>query len=342
MRADPTHHAAIRLASGRRLSYSIAGPAYGTPVIYCHGAIGTPVDRAVNLEALTAELDVRQIAVNRPGIGASDGAPGRSVLDFAADIRELADALGLERFSIVGVSAGGPYALAIARELPERVERVAVCSSLSPLAAPHLIPGIDGRIRIALGLLACAPRTWGLIGDALLPVIRRHPGLITRVIAAHAARAERERVLRPEEQAAACSSFLDAASFGVRGMIDDYLTCCSEWGFSPAEVQAEVHLWHGAGDPLVPVEHALQLAIALPRCRIFIDADEGHHFFRSRLKTILATLVSNGDEGSAPAATSLDDARSLARDLHRRSRRSSRGAQADQRWALERLGGDRA
>ncbi len=52
-----------------------------------------------------------------------------------------------------------------------------------------------------------------------------------------------------------------------------------------------MHLWHGAGDPLVPVEHALQLAAALPNCRVFVDPDEGHHFFRSGLGEILAALV---------------------------------------------------
>ena len=58
-----------------------------------------------------------------------------------------------------------------------------------------------------------------------------------------------------------------------------------------------VQLWHGGDDPLVPVEHALQLAAALPRCHLFLDPDEGHHFFRSRLRTILATLI--GTSGRA-------------------------------------------
>ena len=313
MRTDPTHGASIRVAGGRRLSYTITGPPNGMPVIYCHGAIGTAVGRSIDLETLTSELGVRYIAVNRPGVGTSDKCPGRTVLDFAQDIQELSDALGLSRFAVVGVSAGGPYALAIAHELPERVDRVALCSSLSPLGAPHRIPGTDPQVRIALTALARAPWTWAHIGDALLPVIRRRPQLITAVIAAHAARSERARVRRPEERAAAIASFLDATASGVGGMIDDYMTCCRDWGFAPGEVGAEVHLWHGVRDPIVPVEHALQLAIALPRCRVFFDADEGHHFFRSRLGTILGVLI--GREGHVP--TSLQQARTMMRELGR-------------------------
>ena len=308
MRADPTHCASVRLVGGRRLGYAIAGPSDGMPVLYCHGAIGTPLGGSVDLDVITSELGVRQIAVNRPGIATSDPAPGRTVIDFARDVRELVDALAIDRFAVVGVSAGGPYALAIARELSDRVDRVALCSSLSPLCAPHEVPGMDRRIRIALAAVASAPSASARIGDALLPVIRRHPGLVTNVIAAHAARSERARVLAPDERAAASTSFLDAATPGVRGMLDDYVVACSDWGFSPAEVEAEVDLWHGVRDPLVPIEHALQLAITLPRCRVFFDPDEGHHFFRSRLRTILAVLTG----ADAHAATSLDHARTMA------------------------------
>lgn len=312
MRADPTHCTSLRLADGRRLSYSLTGPADGIPVLYCHGAIGTPLRGSVDLETIASELGIRHIAVSRPGIGTSDPAPGRTVASFADDVRELADALSLERFAVAGVSAGGPYALAIARRLSERVHRVAVCSSLSPLCAPHRAPGIDRRIRVPLAVVARAPRICAALGDAALPVVRHHPGLLTRVIAAHAARCERDRLHRPEEQAAASTSFLDAASGGVRGMVDDYIVSCADWGFAPAEVDSEVHLWHGVRDPLVPIEHALQLAIALPRCRVFFDPDEGHHFFRASLRRILAVLVDRHGGTEERLAMPLADARDLA------------------------------
>src|SRR5713101_4761537 len=104
----------ISLADGRRLSYATAGPTDGTPVVYCHGAIGTPLGRSVDLERIAWGLGVRHISVSRPGVGGSDPVPGRTIVDFAADLRELAQAFGYERFFLVGVSAGGPYALAAA------------------------------------------------------------------------------------------------------------------------------------------------------------------------------------------------------------------------------------
>jgi pimeloyl-ACP methyl ester carboxylesterase len=292
MSTDPSaNRAALALSDGRRLAYSVSGPADGSPVLYCHGAIGTALGAALDLETLTGSLGVRLIAPSRPGVGGSDACDGRTILDFAQDVRELADALALPAFSVVGVSAGGPYALAVAHALPGRVRRVSVCSSLSPLCAPHRAPGLSLRVRLALTALARAPRLCAALGDTALPVIDRHPYVVSRVIQAHAAPAERRLLGKREERDAASLGFLEAARGGVRGMVDDFLTYSGPWGFAAGEVTAEVQLWHGLCDPLVPLEHALALASALPRCRLFLDPDEGHHFFRSHLSQILAMLV---------------------------------------------------
>jgi pimeloyl-ACP methyl ester carboxylesterase len=299
----PDGRETVTLADGRRLAFTATGPQDGVPVIYCHGAIGTPIDATIDLQRITRALGVRYIAPSRPGIGGSDASPGRTVLDFADDIRELADSLDLKRFSVVGVSAGGPYALALAYRLRGRVGRVAVCSSLSPLGPPHTTPGVQRRVRFALGLLAQRPGLCRAIGDTVLPAVAQRPELVNRVISAHAAPAERARLADGSERTAASDSFLDATRSGVGGLVDDYLTYAGGWDFPLAEVYNEVHLWHGAGDPLVPVEHALQLAAVLPRCQVFIDPDEGHHFFRSSLAEILAALVSyRPRQGAAPLA----------------------------------------
>jgi pimeloyl-ACP methyl ester carboxylesterase len=197
------------------------------------------------------------------------------------------------------VSAGGPYALALAQRLPERVRRVALCSALAPFCPPHRAPGLQRRIRVALATLATAPGLCRRVGNSLLPLAAAHPQLVTRVIAAHAAPSERDRLDSAGEHASASQSFLDATWAGVGGLIDDFLTYASGWGFEPHDVQPEVQLWHGVSDPLVPVEHALQLAATLPNCRVFIDPDEGHHFFRSSLEQVLAALVAPGEPGAS-------------------------------------------
>jgi pimeloyl-ACP methyl ester carboxylesterase len=283
----------IELSDGRRLSYVESGLRSGAPVINCHGAIGTSLGPSAGLETITAELGVRHLAISRPGFGDSDPAPGRSLIGFAQDMREFA--------AVLGVSAGGPYALAAAHALPQRVSRVALCSSLSPLCAPHATPGVALRNRLALRTLAHAPTLCSVVGDRLARTIARHPSLLHLIVHAGAARDEREAIRDPAERKAVCSSFIEATARGVRGIIDDYLTCARAWGFLPESVTPEVDLWHGVRDQLVPIDHALALAAALPRCRVFFDLDEGHHFFRRRLREILTTLVGAGRPLASPA-----------------------------------------
>jgi pimeloyl-ACP methyl ester carboxylesterase len=314
----------LDLSDGRRLAYTVTGPADGVPVMYCHGAIGTPVGGTVDLDLLCERLGVRYITPFRPGLGASDPKPGRTILDFADDARELADALELEHFALVGVSAGGPYALAIAHKLRSRVGRVAIVSGISPFCAPHETEGLRKLIRWGLRFMDHAPGLAEGVGNACVDVIRKHPQILMRAMSSHAAPGERERMAGASEREQASTAFLDAAQQGVRGMLDDYRIYAGEWGFEPAEVYNEVHLWHGVSDPLVPIDHALQLALAFPHSRVFFDPDEGHHFFRSSIGRILSVLV--GEATACPGenmTTSFDAARILVSQPRIKPRRGA-------------------
>ena len=120
----------------------------------------------------------------------------------------------------------------------------------------------------------------------------RRPDALTRLASLGATPEDRRLLSAAEGGTAAIESFVATAAAGVRGMIDDYLTCCAAWGFQLREVLGEVHLWHGEQDRFVPVEHARAVAAALPRCRARFDAEDGHFFFRRRLADVLGGLVS--------------------------------------------------
>jgi pimeloyl-ACP methyl ester carboxylesterase len=289
--AATTREATMTLRDGRRIAWSAGGPDDGVPVVYLHGAIGTSVDRAPALDALISRLGIRYIALSRPGFGLSDPCPGRCIADFPADVERVAERLGLGRFAVVGVSAGGPYAIACARALPDRVAATAAVSSLSPLCAPHAGNWMPVHLRLGLRALVRRPDLAARGGARAMRIVERRSQAVARLARAGATPADRELLAAAEGGTAAIESFLAAAAGGVRGMIDDYLTVCSAWGFDLRDVAGEVHVWHGEQDRFVPVEHARALAAALPRCRAQFDADDGHFFFRRRLAEVLGALV---------------------------------------------------
>jgi pimeloyl-ACP methyl ester carboxylesterase len=266
-----TAEGAVDLRDGRRLTYSAAGSRGGFPVLYFHGAIGSPLRRSPALDAAIERFGIRYVMVHRPGFGDSDPLPGRRVADFATDVEQLADRLGLERFSIVGVSAGGPYAIACAEAMPGRVAAAAAVSSTPPGFAPHATRGMGLRYRFALAALLGAPGAATRLATSTVRVLRRRPGLVARLMTAGASEADEAVLDDPEARETAVRTFLAAAERGVSQMIEDYLVCCRPWGFEPSDVGGRVHVWHGALDRLVPVAYALRLAEALPNRAVALD-----------------------------------------------------------------------
>lgn len=252
--SPPTPVGTIILPGGRRLAYAEAGSSRGFPVLYLHGAIGSPRWRSPALDAAIAALGIRFVVPDRPGFGSSDPSPGRRVADFANDVGHLADALALERFSVVGVSAGAPYALACARFLGERVAATVVVSPFAPPAAVRRGHTLGARYRLPLATFA-APGA----GPAMASVVLRALGL--------------------------------RSATSPRAMIDDYAICCRGWGFAPGEIEAPVRLWHARHDRLVPVPHARRLQAALPAGDLALEPRGGHFFFRSRVADILGHAV---------------------------------------------------
>ena len=315
------HQRLAPLRDGRRIAYLACGPADGLLVLYLHGAIGSPQRICPELEAVVDELGVRYVMVSRPGFGESDPLPGRTLAGFAADAADLADHLGRKRFAVIGVSAGGPYALACAHELPDRIAAAAVVSSMS-CASANPAPGLSLPLRAGLRAVRRRPRACTTAGDALLGVARAHPRLVDAVMRRGAPPADRRLLAASEARELATTRFLAAARGGVGGMIDDYLLCAGGWGFALQDIHSPVALWHGVQDPLVPVDEAMHMAAALPRVQTALDPDEGHFFYSRRVREILGDLASASRRlADGPDQDLVDvDVRRLAdREHHRAS-----------------------
>ncbi|CAE8735802.1 unnamed protein product [Polarella glacialis] len=124
-----------QLADGRQLCYHVEGS--GTPVFAFHGMGSSRLTWVGSQRLSEVAPGIRLIAVDRPGYGnSSQPPPGYSYAAFVKDLAELADHLGHARFCVAGHSSGGPYALAAAALLPERVVACAAISSDPPYSHP--------------------------------------------------------------------------------------------------------------------------------------------------------------------------------------------------------------
>lgn len=283
------HDRRLRLRDGRWLGYFESGDATGEPVLFFHG-FGTtrvvcPPDRPA------VDLGVRLIALDRPGIGLSTPLPGRRLLDWPDDVRHAADELGLERFSVVGWSGGGPYALACGRRLEDRVKSIALVSAPAPLAGasePRYLRRFDrNAVRAAdraPWVIRLALWHWGRAQ-------RRDAERFFEESLDDMCAADQEALSEPALRSRMIANSVELYRQGGRGMYDEALVLARPWGFDPSEIRVPVLIWHGARDKTVPTAMAAHLSEALPNSRLRVFADEGHHLLYRHWRDILGTLL---------------------------------------------------
>ena len=272
---------AIRLSDGRRLAYAEWGEPQGCCVFFFHG---TPRSRRwCPDETATASSNVRLVTVDRPGIGGSDVLPRRTFGAWPSDVVELADALRVEKFSVVGWSGGGPYAAACAARIPARLTGVGIACSR------HL-----SQFNIAEN--PSAERELEADDREMFELAQRDPNAAARAAAEQHREWVQELRNRPEavldnyetpagdrwffEDEERRRAFLDAVRESVRQgpeafaweAIDIWLP----WGFRVADIATEVHVWHGAQDPIVERRHIDFIAQTLPDARLTVWNDSGH------------------------------------------------------------------
>lgn len=291
----PSRDASIRLPSGRRLAYAEWGDPDGRPVFYFHGM---PHARTFfpDPEA-AAEVGVRALTVDRPGVGRSDPQPAHRVGDWPADVETLADRLGLERYAVIGWSAGVAYALACAALTPERLTGVGVTTSNAALA--YLIDD-DPELRASWlddgdrRILAALPRGLEAAADLVAPVA----GAWAASLSVRPEEVLEGRIDRGDEwffdDPARRGAYLRAVQEGVRqgatGVAPQWVALLAPWGFRLEEIHMPVRIWAGALDGETPPEMMGRLAERIPDHTLTVWPDVGHLGVARHLREILVQV----------------------------------------------------
>ena len=224
-------------------------------------------------------------------MGRSDYLPGRRLLDWPDDLLQLADALGLDRFWVLGTSGGGPYALACAHRIPQRLERVALVSGLGPLDRPGALEGMNPSERRIMLLARHRPVVARAVVGFAVTAERRRPGTLLRGLAKAMPPCDRVVLARPEVRASLLDSYARAFAHGTRGQVHDWGVIATPWGFVPGEIGVEVDLWQGDQDDRVPPHHAEHLAAAIHHSRLRMLRGQGHMIAFTCIEQALGELT---------------------------------------------------
>jgi pimeloyl-ACP methyl ester carboxylesterase len=281
----------IVLKDGRRLAYARYGDPAGRPLFLFHGLPGSRLFRPP-LDDITARKNVRLITVDRPGYGGSDFQPGRRIRDWAADVSALADALGLDRFAVCGHSGGGPYALACAAIIPQRLTAAGVISSLGPPDSPGMLEGVILLNR--LGFTVGGRLPWPLFRLAMQFVYRRakeHPEEFVHPDDRNPANPDNAMLAMPGSLQICHESTREAFRAGILGHAWEGYLLVRPWGIPLGGIPIPVDLWHGTADIDAPIGMGRAVARAVPQCRARFLEGEGHLLIFKHWGEILGALT---------------------------------------------------
>ena len=288
----PTHELleTVELSDGRSLSFASFGDPAGRPVFYFHGFPGSRFEPQSNHEAYL-KGGIRLLALDRPGIGYSTRKNKRQLLDWPEDVVEVAKILNLEKFSVLGVSGGGPYALACARAIPGYLDKVTVACGLGPMDAPNATSGMMLSNRILFSY-----------GRFFPPLLRLSVSLMVRQLSSKPVKGfekfveglpEPDRLVLSgaNAQELVLASAVEGVRQGSKPLLEEISIYSKFWGFELSDLNVPVSLFQGEADIDVPASMARYQAELIPNCELNLYPTDGHFsLLVNRIDEITASL----------------------------------------------------
>jgi len=275
----------ITLPDGRAVAYTTIGRPAGRVVCHHHGAPGGRLE-LVGLDAEFDRAGVRVVTADRPGYGGSTPLAGRATVDWVDDVEALADHLGVEQFGVMGLSSGGPYAVACASLLRDRVVGAVVAAGNTDMSWPG---ARDGYLQSELDVMALDD------ADAAAALCtERHgadgSGFFGADGGTDLGATDDEWLADETNTTTLLVSMNEAFAQGVVGYAHDIWVQGRPWSFDPSTITCPVIVVHGDDDQLVPIAHSRHTASLIPGAELRILPGVGHLSLIDQLPALAAEL----------------------------------------------------
>jgi len=290
--ARPKLEGNVAVSADRQLGFAEFGDPRGRAVFWLHGTPGARRQIPAEARAYAALEKIRLIGVDRPGIGSSTPHQYPNVLAFADDLRTIADTLGIDNFAVIGLSGGGPYTLAAAAAMPDRVVAAGVLGGVAPYVGPDgIASGLMNLGSTVAPVLELAGAPIRLAAATLIKFIAPVGSPALEIYARISPEGDRRLLARPEFKAMFLDDLLNGGRKQLAAPFYDIVDFVRDWGFRLDEVKVPVHWWHGDKDHIVPFAHGAHVVSRLPEAEMTVLSGESHLGGLGCAEEILRTML---------------------------------------------------
>jgi len=279
----------LRFQDGSTIGLATWGDGQGRPVFQFHGTPGSRLELFAP-EELFRERRIHLVTIDRPGYGLSDYVP-ISLLDWPARVAAVADAIGVDKFALIGISAGTPFALAVAAALPERATSVATAGGMAPPGNEQAWSRFGRLSRLGLNVVHRWPTLVTGFYSVALGAFHILPDQVIGLMTREDDPVDRDLLANRDFRWLVRAMISEGTRRGVRGAVHDLQLATSPWGFDLRSINQPVDIWHGTRDHTVPVSEAHRLHRLLHDSRLFVLRGEGHFLLWRHAAEVLDALL---------------------------------------------------
>jgi len=281
----------FNLKNGRKLGYAEYGDPNGKVVFHFHGSGGSRLEYPID-ETILTNLEIRLISVDRPGHGLSDPQPKRKLLDFPDDILELAGHLKIDKFFVQGWSAGGPYALACAYKLSDRILAGAIISGTAPPNRPQPYKGLPLSHKLIMFVIRNFPKVMYSMRKGMYKAVALEDNILAKNLISYLPDEDKLIFNNSEYQAQFIADVREGYKQGWDGPAQDDIVIINQpWGFKLENIKQRIDIWQGKQDKNVPFNHGVYQNKVIPNSRLTVLEKEAHLYLFKKWKNVLSKLI---------------------------------------------------
>ena len=282
----------IVLKDGRQLTYCDQGNPQGKQVLLLHGTPGYSLYWNQLPGFSEACQHFRFISVDRRGYGTSDYMKGNTFLNYVDDIDELMNHLQIDQAIVMGVSGGGPYALACGYKIPARVKQVVIVSSAGPSGVKEIENSISSTNRMVNKIARNFPWLMKLNMRLLISWQIKNSTEYLQKMSYKLSGSDKEAINRTDVQEILKDMYLNSYQKTWKGYARDVILQANDWGFDLSQIKPEVIIFQANEDTSSPPAVGEYLSKTIPNSQLFSYDNAGHLWQLTHLSEILSKIIS--------------------------------------------------